>query len=91
MAQSWLHIAAPGLGSDKPSVSHNLQARPVLRSCTIATVCLFKAKDNVQLSDSAFFAIFLNRVVMVNSLWLTVKGMAADDDESGEKARGMSG
>ena len=37
MAQSWLHIAAPGLGPDRSSVLHNPQARPVLRSCTIAT------------------------------------------------------
>ena len=30
-------------------------------------------------------------VVAVNPSWLTVKGMAADDDESGEKAVGMWG
>ena len=52
-------------------------------------VPFFKAKDNVQSSDSAFLTVYIDRVVVVNLSWLTVKGMAAD--ENGEKAVGMWG
>src|ERR1700761_4102873 len=36
-------------------------------------VPFFKAKDNVQLSDSAFLTVYIDRVVVVNPSWLTVK------------------
>src|ERR1700761_9719368 len=52
-------------------------------------VPFFKAKDNVQSSDSVFLAIYIDRVVVVNLSWLTVKGMAAD--ENGGKAVGGGG
>ena len=54
-------------------------------------VRFFKTKDNVQSSDRAFLTVYIDRAVAVNPSWLTVKGMAADDDESGEKAMGMWG
>src|ERR1700761_7091786 len=54
-------------------------------------VPFFKAKDNVQLSDSTFLTVYIDRVVMVNPSWLTVSGTAGDDDENGEKAVGMWG
>jgi len=54
-------------------------------------VPFFKAKDNVQSSDSAFLTVYIDRVVVVNPSWLTVSGTAGDDDENGEKAVGMWG
>src|ERR1700761_3290138 len=52
LAQSWLHIAAPGLGPDKPSVLHNPQARPVLWSCTITTPMPISTSSTLVTVDS---------------------------------------
>src|ERR1700760_1282825 len=54
-------------------------------------VPFFKAKDNVQSSDSAFLTVYIDRVVVVNPSWLTVSGTAGGGGGNGGKAGGVGG